>query len=479
MSPIRTTVQTAYLVVLLLVCGLGFYNFSVRSEQSSPTPEKKNEIGAVTVISTDEIENEGADGEVAVEDAVEEIAIENPEVFIPTNEWQKVKPGQAIPRGLHVRMNIQTGEREARLLQDEDGTERETLDNGRLEQGTTQIGDQKYTLDELKEAVKSMKPEKVQPIEMEELQKQKNFRSYEELKDDFEAMNAAFKTDAEIVTELVEQFHRVSSTGEDVVDLLTQLEYHLHQFDNAMLFCDLGAMPVLLRCLNNSMENVRSEAALTLGSALQSNPKVQIAALENGAMNEVLRLLAMDSSMVVRKRAIYALSTMIRQFPYAQKHFLQLGGLSVLAKLFENKSAHTLQVRAITLLADLVKEKSLHTEHSNLEDSTQKERVRQYQEVGLQEAMVETGWCRLFPALLHLPDHDSREKVMVAMDTVLPVCRQDFRAAGPTLGALQEEYRPLAAREKEEEEGDGEGYFHGLLTMAERLSARLAAKDEL
>ena len=33
-----------------------------------------------------------------------------------TNEWKKVKPNQAIPPGLHVRINIQTGEREAKLL---------------------------------------------------------------------------------------------------------------------------------------------------------------------------------------------------------------------------------------------------------------------------------------------------------------------------------------------------------------------------
>lgn len=43
----------------------------------------------------------------------------------------------------------------------------------------------------------------------------------------------------------------------------------LPQIDNAMLFCDLGAMPVLLQCLNNTEATVRSKAALTLGSALQ------------------------------------------------------------------------------------------------------------------------------------------------------------------------------------------------------------------
>jgi nucleotide exchange factor SIL1 len=39
-------------------------------------------------------------------------------LFIPTNEWQPIRKDQGIPRGLHVRLNVQTGEREAKLLDD-------------------------------------------------------------------------------------------------------------------------------------------------------------------------------------------------------------------------------------------------------------------------------------------------------------------------------------------------------------------------
>lgn len=42
--------------------------------------------------------------------------IQNHEEFIPTNEWQIVKDGQAIPPGLHIRLNLETGLREAKLL---------------------------------------------------------------------------------------------------------------------------------------------------------------------------------------------------------------------------------------------------------------------------------------------------------------------------------------------------------------------------
>jgi hypothetical protein len=35
--------------------------------------------------------------------------------FVPTNEWQHIRDGQAVPPGLHIRMNMETGEKMARI----------------------------------------------------------------------------------------------------------------------------------------------------------------------------------------------------------------------------------------------------------------------------------------------------------------------------------------------------------------------------
>ncbi|KAM9916356.1 hypothetical protein OXX80_013633, partial [Metschnikowia pulcherrima] len=42
-----------------------------------------------------------------------------PQIFQPSNEWQVVREDQQIPAGLHVRLNLETGETEARLLRAE------------------------------------------------------------------------------------------------------------------------------------------------------------------------------------------------------------------------------------------------------------------------------------------------------------------------------------------------------------------------
>ena len=46
--------------------------------------------------------------------------VDEPDVFQPTSEWQVVQEGQSIPRGLHVRINLETGVKEAKLMEDSD-----------------------------------------------------------------------------------------------------------------------------------------------------------------------------------------------------------------------------------------------------------------------------------------------------------------------------------------------------------------------
>lgn len=67
----------------------------------------------------------------------------------------------------------------------------------------------------------------------------KNFRSYETLKKDFEALNLTVKTDLELLNELLNRF---KSGGDDqiLLNLLTDLEYLVHQFDNAQQFAQMG-----------------------------------------------------------------------------------------------------------------------------------------------------------------------------------------------------------------------------------------------
>ena len=46
--------------------------------------------------------------------------------FVATNEWQDIEEGQKVPAGLHYRMNLATGKKEAKLLVEENDAESDT-----------------------------------------------------------------------------------------------------------------------------------------------------------------------------------------------------------------------------------------------------------------------------------------------------------------------------------------------------------------
>ena len=43
--------------------------------------------------------------------------------FVATNEWQEILEGQKVPAGLHYRMNLATGKKEAKILEDDKNSE--------------------------------------------------------------------------------------------------------------------------------------------------------------------------------------------------------------------------------------------------------------------------------------------------------------------------------------------------------------------
>ncbi|XP_015497567.1 nucleotide exchange factor SIL1-like isoform X2 [Parus major] len=72
---------------------------------------------ALTKIEESDIKDASGKEPVTEDDADPE----DLEVFYPTDQWQSLRPGQAVPAGSHVRLNLETGEREAKLPDRENG----------------------------------------------------------------------------------------------------------------------------------------------------------------------------------------------------------------------------------------------------------------------------------------------------------------------------------------------------------------------
>lgn len=360
-------------------------------------------------------------------------------------------------------MDLQKGGRWAKLMDEDvnkisESTSVMISEDKEVEksEGPEIVNHQDYKIDELKSALKNFKND--QQDEKSEDIKQK-YRSMEEIKSAFEELNLNKESDFEAMTRLLASFRDNDSSQEQKLLVLQDLEYYVHQVDNANDFAKINGLETVLQALNSSDPHIKEEAAHVVGSAVQSNPKVQVKVVELGGLPILIRLLSdQKQPMNVRNKAMYALSSLIRNFPAAQYFFSNSGGFSSLRNLFKEKKNEKLQMKAISLINDLVVERkdlSLHEEEQN------KEKIRQYNLFSLSSVIDEIGLCLEIVSMLKTEAHDNRETLLTAVKNLHNICtkkRQFVSEVSSALRLFQKEYEEL--RKLEEKDGDYDSYFH-------------------
>jgi len=398
-----------------------------------------------------ESETEAKDAETSVEPAAD--SVETTEVFVATREWQAVLPGQAIPRGLHVRIDMQTGEKVARLLAEEETEEQR---KARILQSIRNIKD------DLKDSPKVEGTGKTK------------WRTMEELKEELKAGEMKISEDYITMKELVARFEQ-EETEEVKVTCLEELEYHVHQYDNALDFVHLGGLvSTILPGLNSSSPVLRKAAAFLLGGAAQSHPEVQGAALAAGLLPLLLRLTQLDPEPGVRVKALYALGSMVRRSPPGQEELVRAGGLTVLAASLR-EGGPRLRLKALTLLHDLLEEDG---------------------EGAVGAGLRGAGLCAVWDQVVGVPradrgavredhlattgeewplrqEHDTVEKVLEALARVVGTCREELLGS-PTLRGKLELLSSSYSVLRDREAGEGEGsYFSHLSSLLTTILATL------
>ena len=171
----------------------------------------------------------------------------------------------------------------------------------------------------------------------------------------------------------------------------------------------------------------------------------------------------------------YAISSLIRNFPIAQKALVQQGGMTSFAEIFQTDSSDLvkLQLKIVTLLSDIILEKDMASENlqeilkddaSMSNNATERdmfiEKLRQYEAANVEKSLVEQGFCRLVPRLLtklrkedkqtrredlssvqgrpFREEHDVVEKVVQAMLILTRSCRNEFQSVRGLIRSLGE-----------------------------------------
>ena len=133
---------------------------------------------------------------------------------------------------------------------------------------------------------------------------------------------------------------------------LEELEYLVHQVDNAADFIKLGGIDLMLDTIIRGEEtDLQIFASNVMAAAAQSNSAVQIHVVKRNGPKILIEKLADENNDLVIKKVMYVLSTVIRNFPAAQSQFLQFNGIEILKKTV-TKSTNVVR-SVLTLISDI------------------------------------------------------------------------------------------------------------------------------
>ncbi|KAM5441002.1 hsp70 nucleotide exchange factor fes1 [Microsporum ferrugineum] len=121
-------------------------------------------------------------------------------------------------------------------------------------------------------------------------------------------------SDAELMKTAMAVVRSSESTLENKLIAFDNFEQLVENLDNANNMDPLGLWPPLVETLKDEEAEIRKMAAWCVGTAVQNNEKSQEKALEAKAIPELIRMAREDSDVSVRRKAIYAISSCVRNY---------------------------------------------------------------------------------------------------------------------------------------------------------------------
>lgn len=377
---------------------------------------------------------------------------EQQEIFAPTKDWKVVKDGQHIPPGLHVRMDFQTGIKEAKLLDKEEermpeqevqNSSEQPSTNGRAHyygesdrRGVVNKRTKVFSAEEVENMLKDMNNETFDPSNLPQLastpassksgsttaqtartEKEGGQRETRPIASALHSKKIPVTRhqDVEEMLELLGILANGTSSVADLCQALEELEYYVHQIHNAHDLNAIGGLVLVVRLLNHTHGDVKSWAARVIGSASQSNPPVQELALQYGSLALLCHLLLLSETEIVQRRALFALSALLRGNTKEQLSFIKnYQGLSILGKSFSERSLQV-QVKAVVLLTDILDDELIGSDSSDSEHHLELP-ILVYNEV------LSAGWCNNVPVLIHSDQLMVIEKGLLAMRALSGTC---------------------------------------------------------
>ncbi|CUM66470.1 uncharacterized protein PRCAT00004134001 [Priceomyces carsonii] len=291
-------------------------------------------------------------------------------VFEPTNEWQVIKAGQDIPPGLHVRLNLETLQKEAKLM---DPSEQNDEVNNQVILGEQKADNEKHEqgikedqLSAIKSKIKSSPPKKSKADQGEI--------------DNFDAAVNEIKTHDGDKTKLDQAL-------ETLIDLSHDMEFGLK------LSLDTQAFDALEVLISKGYDDyIREKAYRIMASALRNNPSAIRNVLENQSLDflhNIYGALESEESDTIQKRILGVLQALAQNHNFNMEYFkggksssdTELG-INGLIKSYPNLGPES-KIRFMNILKDL----NLHGEKEKRSEEASEDPDHAYSEF-LQKSLV-------------------------------------------------------------------------------------------
>ncbi|KAK9387801.1 hypothetical protein V1515DRAFT_600310 [Lipomyces mesembrius] len=380
-----------------------------------------------------------------------------PAVFEATDCWQELLPDQVIPGGLHVRLNFETGRREAKLLSNDDSED--NVGVVVVSEGEVTKNEQDQC-DEQSAAVgrgvwgQSSYSHKPNPhISLSEHEEFENNLAFILSSFKFERTEApepivAQKDDGLSGSSALQSVESNLDEDELLIAAMKNIEDFSHEIDFGIKLAVPEVISVFMTLVNtHSSPSVRALSARIIGSSLRNNePALQIAVTSQVVTN-LLESLNQEHDPTVRSRIMFALASSIHG-KFGRREFWEHKGGDILRKyFFSGIPDEDYMGRCGTLVEDSFVNEMMNS-HSPYgpSDMTQS------------ELKVELGlWCSAFQDALsndNIASMDVREKIFSALSAMksryLTDCpiQDNFRQ----WIAMKVEQRTALRRQKHEEQ---------------------------
>lgn len=197
----------------------------------------------------------------------------------------------------------------------------------------------------------------VQRLSANELQKRQL-----ELKELMERLKTP--SDADLMKIAITDLNNSSTSVEDRQRALDELSVLVEHVDNANDLNKVGGLVAVVRELDSSEPEIRQTSAWVLGKASQNNILVQNQILELGVLQVLIKMV--ESSYTEEAiKALYAISSLIRNNEHGQELFFIANGDAMLHDVIKNSSIDIrLQKKATLLVADLA-DYQFHNKENN------------------------------------------------------------------------------------------------------------------